>query len=196
MLTQNLRGVITFILIIALVVALYAGYKVVIEPRFITNQEAGIFVTETDNTVVSPEIEIYTDNANIMWETPYTSIGGVIYSTNPENCISKNAECTTINSEGEQKHNVMLTNLIPNTEYFYKIKIDDTYYPIEESNFFSFTTQQQDQTGKTVQVELGGQLKLEDFQKAIQEQDLTYDINKDGKVNLADVAAYKKQNSQ
>src|SRR3989344_4764207 len=188
MLNQNIKGFLTLLLILSLFAALYFGYKGIFEPRFV-NDTVGEFPVDVGEATVTPEIEIQSNLAIIKWETPYESIGSVLYTTNKETCMGlSTGECGIANSASGLSHEVTLENLEPGQEYFYKISIDSTKYPIEEGEFFSFITPQASQASSTGEVSP----ILEEFKNAMQNQDLSYDFNGDNTITILDLAGFKK----
>lgn len=194
MLRQNIKGLLTLIFIFTLLVGGFYVYKTVLEPSFISKGVDQLPLT-TD-VEISPEIMVYANTATITWKTPFESLGGVMYceKDNPKVC----KEVSSDSKKTEQK--IDLQNLTPETSYNYKIIVDGQYFPEGEDKFFEFLTTKQESkttpnqkspltretpanTSTTTAVKAKNLLELK---KAIEKQDLNYDVNGDGKINLAD----------
>lgn len=88
------------------------------------------------------EIEVVnldSNSATITWQTKLPAVGQVIFWLN-SNEILKSDDREKYNSLENYTHFVTLDNLNPNTEYFFRIKNNNFYYP---NSFFSFKTSEQ-----------------------------------------------------
>ncbi|PIR43179.1 hypothetical protein COV24_04000 [candidate division WWE3 bacterium CG10_big_fil_rev_8_21_14_0_10_32_10] len=197
MLNQNIKGFLTLVLIITLISALYFGYKGIIEPNFI-NKNPGQYPVSTEDTRIAPQIEVQSDSAKVSWETPYTSKGAVKFSGNKQDCIDNNSNCSTLESNEDTSHNLNITNLNPNQEYFYKIMIDGTEYPLAKEEFFSFTTtasaKPDNLLDQTNSQSTDKNALLQEFKGALESQDMKFDFNNDGKVSSLDFPLYVNKN--
>lgn len=191
MLHQNFKGLLTLVFIFTLLVGGFYLYKGFIEPTIITNNEVGQYPISED-IEINPKIEISEEKVVIMWETPFESIGAVMY------CLKGNTtDCEEVSSQTKtKKHIIALENLNTGNEYSYKILIEDKYYPLDETSYFSFKTpDSSNNEGKKSTNQPKSTLikptesktsKLTEFRTAILKQDLNYDTNKDGKVDAKD----------
>lgn len=184
MLSQNVKGLLTLILVFSLVGGSLYLYKVVIEPK-ISSTENTISTLPVDisnyQKEIIPKIEVFSTNAKVTFNTPTESLGAVKFCL--KNSINS---CNTIAEEKLRKdHLIELVNLKSTTDYDYKIVIDGTEYP-EGDSYFSFKTANEKNSIENVKAS---------FEKAIQSQDLTFDYNNDKRVTILDFRKYQQENN-
>jgi hypothetical protein len=184
MLFQNFKGFLTLALVLSMVATGFYFYKGIVEPGFINQSSVDQFALTTEEVEVSPKIEVYESKATITWQTPYESSGGVTYCTNKTNPGSCKNSAVSFGKD----HTIELAGLNPETNYYYKIEIDGLTYPTLETEYYSFNTKQ-----GAAKTPLNARQTVQetenegDFAKAMRDQDLSFDYNKDGKVTLADM---------
>lgn len=182
MLSQNFKGLVTLVLIFSIVTGAFYAYKAVIEPEFATQQSLEQFPVSTETIEISPKIQVYSNRVIVSWDTPYETQGAVLL------CKADSNECSEYKSlnNPSMRHEVTINDLLPNTQYEYQLSIDNEYYPSQ--NKFKFQTladlQEQPQTPNTINTQNNN--SYEEFKRAIEDQDLRFDKNGDGKVNLLD----------
>ncbi len=213
MFIQNLKGLITILLIGAFLGTLFFGYKIFIEPKVKgTNPNQFPVDVEEDSLneenaqKITPQIEIFKDRAIIRFKTPYESEVSVLYDS--KKCSLEN--CKRVDDSKKTEHKLVLGKLEPNTNYFYKLIIDNVTYPQNDDEFFTFITlkdsaKDSNNSKEPKNISSSGKalknnkpnipkLDLSTFKEAIKKQDLEFDFNKDGKVNILDYSLYKKSN--
>ena len=208
MFIQNLKGLITILLIVAFFGTVFFGYKLVLEPKIKGNslEQLPVDTENPDNEEIkiTPQIEIFKNRAIIRFKTPYDSDAFVLFDS--AQCAVE--KCKKIEDTKGTDHKIVLSDLTPNTKYFYKLGIDNDLYPPEEE-FFTFITLEDassssnsnnsnntksEPSAKNENTTQPQKLDLKTFKEAIKAQDLKYDFNKDGKVNILDYSLYKKSN--
>ena len=196
MLYQNFKGLLTLVFIFTLLVGGFYLYKEFVESSFITSKEVEQYPI-SENIEINPKIEISEESAVISWETPFETIGAILY------CPKENTtDCKETGSKSKsKKHSIILQNLDSDTNYSYKILIENKYYPLDEKSYFGFKTLIRSKNNSpvsgekptrkttvsipTVQVS-STTSKFIKFKEAVKKQDLNFDINKDGKVDMTD----------
>lgn len=127
--------------------------------------------------------------AQILWETPSESQGMVRFATDPSAFKAGNNSSLLYMAESTSGtiHSVKLSNLKPNTTYFYEISIgkdvfDQSGLVKEDKHLpFSFTTVKTETTSENIPG-----LDAETFKQKMGSADPLYDLNKDGVVNSTD----------
>lgn len=183
MLNQNIKGFLTLLTVAGVISSVFYGYKGFVEPNLMRNAE--LFPVDVTEITISPKVEIKEDSAIISWEAEGLS-GGIIYSTNKKDCIDKNQECKSYSSKDTGiQHTAEIANLKEGQNYYYKILIENKEFPQESDSFFSFIKPASEKdTSKEIPTDKLDPKKIHD---AIKNQDLSYDLNSDGKVNIADL---------
>ncbi|MBP7859382.1 hypothetical protein KA001_00245 [Patescibacteria group bacterium] len=183
MLSQNVKGLLTLILVFSLVGGSLYLYKVFIEPKISTSDNAVStlpvdIIAEQEEII--PKIEVFASKADITFNTPEESLGAVKY------CLKNDPKsCSTVTEKQLTKdHKIEITELESSLDYDYKIIIDGTEYPDGET-YFSFKTTNQEQGNESIKTA---------FEEAIKTQDLTFDYNNDQKVSIMDYRVYSQQN--
>ena len=184
MLNQNTKGFLTLLTITGIITSVFYGYKGLIEPNLMRSAE--LFPVELTQINIAPKVEIKATKADITWENT-SGNESLIYTTKKQDCIDKNTNCITLKAQvsGNQS-TVEITDLKEKTDYFYKIIIEDKEFPQEKENFFSFK-QPATTTLETKPIESNPLPDPKKIQEAFKNQDLTYDMNGDGKVTIADL---------
>ncbi|NCT55567.1 hypothetical protein GW755_01845 [bacterium] len=181
MLNQNTKGFLTLLTITGIVSSVFYGYKGLIEPNLMRNAE--LFPVEIAEITITPKVEIRDTLASITWEIE-DSAGGIKYANKKQDCIDKNNECLSIQAEiNGTHHKAEILNLKEDTDYFYKIIVNGEEFPKEDEKFFSFKKPSDPKPAENT----GPDLDPKNIHEAIKTQDLTYDLNGDGKVTIADL---------
>ena len=89
-----------------------------------------------------------------------------------------------------QNHAITLSFLSPNTIYFYTIKIGENAFSNNNSPY-QFTTKPADQDSKPNFGDTFDKIKCNSFSAAVENQNLEFDLNKDGRVNTLDYTLSK-----
>jgi hypothetical protein len=151
-------------------------------------------------------IEIGPQEATITWVTQKPSQGVISYGISPNNLTLLQPETTpAIN------HRVKLTSLLPETTYFFVIKIGDKSFD-NSGQPFTFTTKPKEKPLPTSTPQLSpspSSLHLplpspspsysfteNEIEKALGTNNPTYDLNKDGIVNTLDLLLFQQQQSK
>lgn len=194
MLNQNIKGFLTLLTISGIITSVFYGYKGFVEPSLINNVE--LYPVEIEQVNISPKVEIFENKAEITWEVSEET-GGVLYSTSKQDCIQKSEKCKQLTSTFEgTKHKVTIAELEEGKSYFYKIQIGQEVFPKEEEIFFSFAAPAYQPTVETTPEEKGPKIDPKKFQEALKNQDLTYDLNSDGRVTIADLYLVNNKSSE
>ena len=157
------------------------------------------------------------NSATIVWQTPSVAAGQIEYGTTPGSFLLRASE-----SNQKTNHNLTLSPLLPETIYYFRIRIGEEIYD-ENGAPYSFTTKSakpkitnppQTQynvptpqptvvapTSLPATIIPAGpttaaveQHTLSDFAEKFGSSDASFDINNDGTVNSADWALYQQQN--
>ena len=159
------------------------------------------------------------NSATIVWQTPSVVAGQIEYGTTPGSFLLRASETTQ-----KTNHNLTLSPLLPETIYYFRIRINEEIYD-ENGAPYSFTTKSTKQkminpsespsqaqysipTLKPVTptsppvttspalptVATTTKYTLSDFAEKFGSSDTVFDINNDGTVNSADWALYQQQN--
>jgi len=149
------------------------------------------------------------NSATIVWQTPSVVAGQIEYGTTPGSFLLRASETTQ-----KTNHNLTLSPLLPETIYYFRIRINEEIYD-ENGAPYSFTTKSTKQkminpipTIKPVTptsppvttspalptVATTTKYTLSDFAEKFGSSDTVFDINNDGTVNSADWALYQQQN--
>ena len=118
------------------------------------------------------------DSATLVWETQEPVLSVVFYGTNPLNLSQSQAEIVKV-----ANHQVPLTNLLPETIYYFKIQVGDQFFD-QKGTPYSFTTLASGQIPSITE---------EEIRNALGTENLKYDLNKDGVVNLLDVFLFQQK---
>jgi len=159
---------------------------------------------------------ISANSATISWQTAEPVIGQVEYGTTPGSFLLRATETSPTTN-----HNVTLSPLLPETIYYFRIRLGEEIYD-DNGAPYSFTTKEAvakmpspgvspalplvsptavisrptatpTQSLSPVISPIGGKYTLDDFKKAFGTSNLEFDINKDGVVNSADWLLYQEQ---
>ena len=197
MLSQNFKGLLTLVLIFALLIGGFYAYKNIFEPSLITKENVEQFPVSTD-VEITPKIEIFDTKVNIIFQTPFQTKTAVLY------CVKQDTKnCKEIpGNENSKDQNITIANLTPATEYEYKLMIEDKYYPAEEKSYFNFKTKLANTSSssptptkspllsregnKLSPTSSSKKTSLVEFREAMKKQDLKYDTDNDGKVTIED----------
>lgn len=196
MLNQNIKGFLTLLTITGIITSVFYGYKGFVEPNLINNVE--LYPVEIEQVNISPKVEISGNTAEITWEVAEES-GGILYTTAKQDCIQKTSNCIQLTSTvSGPKHKVNIEGLEEGKNYFYKIQIGQEEFPKEEEIFFSFAAPVYGPPIETttVKTEETPELDPKKFQEALKNQDLTFDLNSDGKVTIADLYLVNNKSSE
>jgi len=157
-------------------------------------------------TVNKPEniqiTNITEKSATLTWTTSKATQGLVNYGISPTNL-------TLVQPENSPaiNHQVSLINLLPATTYFFTIKIGNQIFD-NNGQPFTFTTKEplppptpsptptpKPQLTPTP-ITSSSPLSEEGFQSAMETNNSTYDLNKDGIVNTADLLLFRQQENK
>jgi len=158
---------------------------------------------------------ISANSAAISWQTAEPVVGQVEYGTTPGSFLLRATETSPTTN-----HNVSLSPLLPETIYYFRIRVGEEIYD-DNGAPYSFTTKEavakmpspgvspalplisptvvisrptatptQNLSPVTSPTE---KYTLDDFKKAFGTSNAEFDINKDGVVNSADWALYQEQ---
>jgi len=160
-------------------------------------------------TVNKPEniqiVNITEKSATLTWTTSKATQGIVNYGISPTNL-------TLVQPENSPaiNHQVNLTNLLPATTYFFTIKIGNQTFD-NNGQPFTFTTKSalpsptitptptpipKPTINPSPSPSPSSSLTEEDFQAAMGTNNPTYDLNKDGIVNTADLLLFRQQQNK
>lgn len=115
------------------------------------------------------------DQAVISWTTQEEVISLILYGTGPTSLDKTQTELSSAKT-----HRITLTNLDPDTTYYYKIQVGQEIFD-ESGQPWTFSTPEMNETPK---------LSKDEFKKAYGTTDLRFDMNKDGAVNGVDYQLY------
>jgi len=160
-------------------------------------------------TVNKPEniqiINITEKTATITWTTPKATQGVINYGVSPTNLTLVQLE-----NSPAINHQVNLINLLPATTYFFTIKIGNQTFD-NNGQPFTFTTKSALPSSTPTPIPTSipkptispsspsspaSSLTEKDFQSAIGTNNPTYDLNKDGIVNTADLLLFRQQQNK
>jgi len=159
---------------------------------------------------------ISANSATISWQTAEAVVGQVEYGTTPGSFLLRATETSPTTN-----HNVTLSPLLPETIYYFRIRVEEEIYD-DNGAPYSFTTKEAvaktpspgvspalplvsptvvisqptvtpTQNLSPVISPTGGEYTLDDFKKAFGTSNAEFDINKDGMVNSADWVLYQEQ---
>jgi len=133
-------------------------------------------------------VKISEQEATIIWTTKTPSQGFINYGLSPTNLPLIQPEAnSTLN------HQVNLTNLLPETKYFFVIKIGENTFD-NNGQPYSFTTKskKEENNNSSTSTATPSQVKKptideEKMKEAMGTNDKQYDLNKDGIVNALDL---------
>jgi len=151
-------------------------------------------------------INITEKSATITWTTSKATQGVINYGISPANLSLVQPE-----NSPAINHQVNLTNLLPATTYFFTIKIGSQTFD-NNGQPFTFTTKSaislptptltpiptptSKQTSEISPTPSPSSLTEESFQAAMGTNNPTYDLNKDGIVNTADLLLFREQQNK
>ncbi len=156
---------------------------------------------------------ISANSAAISWQTTEPVVGQVEYGTTPGSFLLRATETSPTTN-----HNVTLSPLLPETIYYFRIRLGEGIYD-DNGAPYSFTTKEavakmpspgvSPAVSPTVVISrptatptqnlspvispTGGEYTLDDFKKAFGTSNAEFDINKDGVVNSVDWVLYQEQ---
>lgn len=159
---------------------------------------------------------ISANSAAISWQTTEPVVGQVEYGTTPGSFLLRATETSPTTN-----HNVSLSPLLPETIYYFRIRVGEEIYD-DNGAPYSFTTKEAvakmpspgvsptlplvsptavisrpiatpTQNLSPVISPTGGKYTLDDFKKVFGTSNAEFDINKDGVVNSADWILYQEQ---
>jgi len=159
---------------------------------------------------------ISANSATISWQTAEPVVGQVEYGTTPGSFLLRATETSPTTN-----HNVSLSPLLPETIYYFRIRVGEEIYD-DNGAPYSFTTKEAvakmpspgvspalplvsptvvisrptatpTQNLSPVISPTGGEYTLDDFKKAFGTSNAEFDINKDGVVNSVDWVLYQEQ---
>ena len=158
---------------------------------------------------------ISTNSAAISWQTTEPVVGQVEYGTTPGSFLLRATETSPTTN-----HNVSLSPLLPETIYYFRIRVGEEIYD-DNGAPYSFTTKEavakmpspgvspalplisptvviSRPTATPTQnlspvISPTEKYTLDDFKKAFGTSNAEFDINKDGVVNSADWVLYQEQ---
>lgn len=119
------------------------------------------------------------DSATLVWETQDPVLSVVLYGTNPVNLFQTQAEVIKT-----ANHQVLLTNLISATVYYFKIQVSDELFD-QNGTPYSFTT--------LASFPQAPAITEQEIKDALGTKNPKYDLNRDGIVNLLDLFLFKRQ---
>lgn len=158
---------------------------------------------------------ISANSATISWQTAEAVVGQVEYGTTPGSFLLRATETSPTTN-----HNVTLSPLLPETIYYFRIRVGEEIYD-DNGAPYSFTTKEAvakmpspevspalpliSPTGVISQptvtptqnlspvISPTEKYTLDDFKKAFGTSNTEFDINKDGMVNSTDWVLYQEQ---
>ncbi len=158
---------------------------------------------------------ISANSATISWQTPEAVVGQIEYGTTPGSFLLRATETSPTTN-----HNVTLSPLLPETIYYFRIRVGEEIYD-DNGAPYSFTTKEaaakmpspgispalplvsptvviSRPTATPTQnlspaISPTEKYTLDDFKKAFGTSNAEFDINKDGMVNSADWVLYQEQ---
>lgn len=167
---------------LVLLVGLVAG--VVLMSQKIINLEPKASLNAPESVSIW---QISTDRATISWITASLIQGEVNYGVKPDALeFVKQEDKSTLN------HVVKIEGLLPATKYFFVIKTGEQNFD-DNGQPYSFTTLPQ-LTTPTPAPSPAAALTEEGLMSAIGTNDLQYDLNKDGVVNILDLELLRRKN--
>jgi hypothetical protein len=119
------------------------------------------------------------DQAIISWTTADEVISLVLYGTNPAALDQTQTELSSAKT-----HRITLSNLKPQTTYYYKVQVGQEIFD-DSGNPWSFQT--------LAGADSPPRLSEAEFRQAYGTKDLKLDLNKDGVVNGFDYQLYLQQ---
>ena len=119
------------------------------------------------------------DQAVISWTTGEEVISLVLYGTNPASLDQTQTELSSAKT-----HRITLSNLKPNTMYYFKVQVGQEVFD-QGGQPWSFQT--------LAAADAPPRLSEAEFRQAYGTTDLRFDLNKDGVVNGFDYQLYLKQ---
>lgn len=141
-------------------------------------------------------INITEQTATITWSTARAAQGLISYGISPTNLTLIRSETTpAIN------HQVTLNGLLPGTNYFFVIKIDNETFD-NNGQPYSFTTKAEKTPSPTPTPSPSptptptNKLTEEGLISAMGSTNPTYDLNKDGIVNVLDLQIFRQQSKE
>jgi hypothetical protein len=128
--------------------------------------------------------------ATIAWNTQKPTQGLINYGSSPSNLTLIQAETSPVIN-----HRVNLLGLLPGTNYFFVIKINDKTFD-NNGQPFSFTTKIREVSPTPIPPKQETPLTEEGFQTMLGTNNPTYDLNKDGIVNTLDLLLFRERQNK
>lgn len=135
---EAIRGFFTFVLLIGIFTTAYIGFSLSQSSLYTL---ASIDKNKPESISVH---DISTNSAVISWQTQNPTAGKILMGKDPVLCngIADERNCKEVSDDiiPKSKHNILLTNLSPQTTYYVYIKIgkDILYPPSKPLNFRTF----------------------------------------------------------
>lgn len=143
------KGFVTFLILLGIILTATLSLSYVIEPDSTTSSASESKVEPLELRIS----DISFDEATLSWITQDKTTATVLYDTDWSRCERDNAACLsqTINIESTS-HNIAITGLNSDTEYYVKVKSGEQLFP--EGKPLSFRTLPQSQSGIIAPVEI------------------------------------------
>lgn len=135
--------------------------------------------------------EITSNSAVVSWTTKKETQGAITYGINPNSLSLMKTETSPTT-----QHRLTLTNLLPETTYYFAIKIGENLYDNNGTPFAFTTTPQVQQPTPPPTSTPTPVMTEEKIKEAIKDNDLTYDLNKDGVVNSLDILFFQQNTTK
>ncbi|MBP8591338.1 hypothetical protein KBI33_02590 [Candidatus Shapirobacteria bacterium] len=153
---------------------------------------------QAENEPVGVEvIDITEQKAVVVWTTQVPTLGLVSYGTSPTDFLLVSAETVATTD-----HRIELTGLLPETNYFFVIRIGQETFDNAGQPYAFFTkkytitptTSENKELTPTLSLPLEPTAVLvneEEIEKAMGTSNADYDLNKDGVVNALDLILFR-----
>ena len=136
--------------------------------------------SETNQPQSVAPTNITSNSATITFATEKEAAALVSYGTDANKLALFAAE-----SSQTKNHSITLSFLSPNTIYYYVIKINGKTFTNNDSPY-QLTTKPAEQNAKPNYGNTFDKIKCAQFSSAVENQNLEFDLNRDGRVNTLD----------
>ena len=141
------------------------------------NPKPDLQITNVEPQNYDPQL-IFTDRAVIKWQTNYAAKGTIYYGTAPDR-LDKSINTASYYPQTAQR--VIITDLLPQTTYYYKIKAHTSFYSKEaETKVMSFSTSKEAAAPVTTTLDSDGDTLSDEFELQIGTNPFKSDTDGDG----------------